>query len=231
MDFWKGLICAETLIYICYMVYGVYCYALQGQYVYTVSYQGVSPYAWQTFGNVLGLITGLLAACLYGNIGIKVLYNNVGRDLLHFPILESRKGKWIWVVFVPLYWIVALILGASIPQVSNFQGFVGAACILQFTYTFPPFMMVGFKTQRDAITAQDTFDPVTGRVTHVDSGLKRWIRGYAKELAWNLFDTIFFLGSCVTAILGLYASISGMHAAYTTNPNETAWSCKSPVGG
>lgn len=83
------------------MVYGVYCYALQGQYVYTVSYQGVSPYGWQTFGNALGLITSLLAACLYGNIGIKVLYNNVGRDLMSSPILESKKGKWIWVIFVP----------------------------------------------------------------------------------------------------------------------------------
>jgi hypothetical protein len=92
-------------------------------------------------------------------------------------------------------------------------------------------MMIGFKTQRDAITPQDTFDPVTGRVTHVDSGIKRWIRGYSKELLWNLCDTIFWLGSCVTAGLGIYSAISSMHTAYTTNPNLTGWSCKSPTGG
>ena len=180
MDFWKGL-CAELLIYVCYMVYGVFGYALQGQYIVNPSYQGLSIYSWQTFGNAFELATGILASCLYGNIGIKVSYN-VGRDIFRFPILESSKGKLIWIIFVPLYRIVALVLTASIPQITNFQSFVGAACVLQFTYIFPPFLVIGFKTQRDAILQEDTFDPATGRVTHVYSSLKRWIRGYKKEL-------------------------------------------------
>lgn len=36
---------------------------------------------------------------LYGNIGIKVIYAAVFRDLLHFPGLETKKGKLIWVAF------------------------------------------------------------------------------------------------------------------------------------
>jgi len=28
MDFWKGLLFADLLIYVCYMVYGIYCYAM-----------------------------------------------------------------------------------------------------------------------------------------------------------------------------------------------------------
>ena len=44
------------------------------------SFQGVSPYGWQTAGNMLTLISALIAAGLYGNIGIKVFYNNVLMD-------------------------------------------------------------------------------------------------------------------------------------------------------
>jgi len=230
LDFWKGLLCADILIYVIYMVYGCYTYGMQGQYVYNTSYQGLSPYAWQTFGNVLGLISGLIAAVLYGNIGIKVLYNNLGRDLLHFPILESKKGKWLWVGIVPLYWILAFIIGVSVPQITSWIVFVGAAAILQFTYTFPPFMMVGFKSQRDAILPEETFDPATSAVHRVDSGMKRWIRGYKKEFFWNLFDTVFALGAFTTGILGIYAAIVTMNDAYHNGSHLTGWSCQSPTG-
>lgn len=203
MDFWKGLLCADILIYLAYMIYGVYCYAMQGQYVYNVSYQGISPYNWQTVCNVLELITGLIAAVLYGNIGIKVLYNNLGRDVLKFPLLESKRGKWIWVFMVPIYWLTAWVIASSVPQINTWIVIVGAGCILQFSYTFPPFMMIGFKIQRDAITSGDTYDPATRTVTHVDAGWGRWWRGFKKELWWNLFDAVFYLGSCTTAVLGL----------------------------
>lgn len=159
------------------------------------------------------------------------MYNNVGRDLFKFPLLESKTGKWIWVAFVPIYWAMAFIVGAAIPQVALFSAFVAALCIAQFTYTFPPFMMVGFKIQRDARLPQENFDPNTGRVDRVDSGMKRWIRGFKKELLWNIWDTIFCLGALVTAILGLYTAITGMHDAYQSNPNVSAFSCKSPVNG
>jgi hypothetical protein len=81
--------------------------------------------------------------------------------------------------------------------------------------------MIGFKAQRVAILPEDTFDAATGRVTHVDSGLKRWLEG-KKESAWDLFDTIFLFGQVTTAVLGIYASINSMHTTYATNPNLTA---------
>lgn len=82
---------------------------------------------------------------MYGNIGIKVLYNNIGRDLFRFPLLESRVGKWIWVASVPIYWTLAFVVGSAIPQVALFSAFVAAACIMQFTYTFPPILVRGHK--------------------------------------------------------------------------------------
>lgn len=45
-------------------------YKYQGQYSYQISYQGVSPYGFQTAGNMLAFVSGLIAAALYGNIGI-----------------------------------------------------------------------------------------------------------------------------------------------------------------
>lgn len=230
MDFWKGLLVADIIIYLAYMIYGIYCYAMQGQYVYNVSYQGVSPYSWQTVCNIIELLTGIIAAVLYGNIGIKVLYNNLGRDVFKFPVLESKRGKWIFVFLVPFYWCCAWVVCQSIPQINSWIVIVGAGCILQFTYTFPPFLMLGFKIQRDAISPQDTYDPSTRSVTHADKGFGRWIRGYKKELYWNLFDTIFYLGSCVTCILGLYAGFTTLVDTYENSPNLTAWKCQSPTG-
>lgn len=70
MDFWKGMCCAQALIAIAYLMFGVFVYAFQGQYTLSLAYQGMSQFAWQTVGNSLALATGIIAAGLYGNIGI-----------------------------------------------------------------------------------------------------------------------------------------------------------------
>jgi hypothetical protein len=90
--------------------------------------------------------------------------------------------------------------------------------------------MISFKTQRGTILSEDTFDTATGRVTHVDSGSKRWFEWHKKQSVWDLFVTIFFVGLVTAAALGIYASIDSMHTTYVTNPNLTAWPCKSPTG-
>lgn len=230
MDFWKGMIFAETFIFLCYVIFGLVVYSQQGQYAYNPAYQGINPYAWQTVGNVLSLVSGLIAACLYGNIGIKVLYANLGRGLLHFPALETKKGKLIWVFFVPLYWLLAFVIGAAVPQISYLSAFVGAAMILQFSYTFPPILMVGFNVLRDSQTEHDTFDPNTGVVTHSDRGMGRLIRGFKAQLWLNSFNMIYFLGACVTAILGIYASIYSMHQEYASVNGIKSFSCDAPTG-
>lgn len=54
-------------------------------------------YRFQTLGNALSFVTGAIAALLYGNIGIKVFYSSVLRDVFNFPTLDSKIGKWLWV--------------------------------------------------------------------------------------------------------------------------------------
>ena len=227
-DFWKGMLCAQTFIFLCYMFYGLFCYSYQGQFTINPAFQGISGYAWQTVSNVFYIVSSLIAGVLYGNIGVKVVYNNILMELLKFPSLSTRAGKLVWVVVVPVYWAVAFIVAAAIPQVSNLSGLIAAACILQFSYTFPPMIMLGFQVKKDALQAGEGFDPTTGRTTHHDSGFARYRRGYMKKLLFNTFNLIFFLGSCVTAILGVYSAAKGMKDAYAAGA-PPSFSCRSPV--
>jgi len=53
------------------MFYGMFIYGYQGQYVINPSYLGISRYDLQTAGNVFAMVSAVIAAGLYGNIGIK----------------------------------------------------------------------------------------------------------------------------------------------------------------
>jgi len=228
-DFWKGMLAAQAFIYVVYLFFGLFVYSQQGQFTFIVAYQGISSFAWQTVANSFGLVSGLIAALLYGNIGIKVIYNNVLTDFFGAPPLETKRGKWLWVVIVPVYWAFAFIVGGAIPQIANLQSFVAALCILQFSYTFPPWLMIGFLCQKDAMLEGEGFDVVTRQTIKRDKGFTRYWRGYKKQFVFNTFNLIFFLGSLATAGLGLYSSGLSMKTAYT-NANLVSFSCNSPVG-
>ncbi|CZS88641.1 related to neutral amino acid permease [Rhynchosporium graminicola] len=230
-DFWKGMICAQVFIYIVYVFYGCFIYAFQGQYSVNPSYQGVAPYAWQTVGNVVSFISALIAAGLYGNIGVKVLYNNLFIDFFHAPPLTSKKGKMLWVAIIPVYWSLAFIVAAAIPNFFGFTGLVAAVCILQFTYTFPPLLYLGFSVKRGAELPGEGFDAATGRVVRLDGGVRRWIRGFLKGRWWlNVWHVVFFMGSLATAGLGSYSAIEALIDAFK-NPQTTAFTCHSPLDG
>lgn len=228
-DFWKGMVAAQAFIFCCYMIFGFLIYSKQGQFTINPNYQGVSPYTWQTAVNSIALVSTLIAALLYGNIGIKVIYSNVFMDLFGFPSLAKKSGKLLWVAFVPIYWGLAFVVAAAIPSISNLSGLVAAVCILQFSYTFPPFLMLFHCAQRDAIREGEGFEVSTGRTIRHDQGMSRWMRGLRKNAALNAFNLFFFLGSLTTAVLGIYSAVVGLIDAYA----ETAvsgFSCTNPVG-
>ncbi|RAL13124.1 uncharacterized protein BO97DRAFT_450505 [Aspergillus homomorphus CBS 101889] len=230
-DFWKGFLCAEVFIYVCYLVEGMVVYNAQGNYVYNPAYQGIpnSAYKYQTAGNALSFISAVIAALLYGNVGIKVFYSSVLRDIFHMPPLDHRTGKYIWVALVPIYWCLAWIVAAAIPQISNLTSFVGALCILQFSFTFPPMLLVGFNVQKDAILPEERFDPHTGETKRVDAGWRRWVRGYRRQFARNTFDVVYSLAALGTAGMGLWASIVAMKQSFSGTA-LTPFTCKNPAG-
>ena len=114
-DFIKAMWAAQFFIYAVYLIYGCYVYHFQGQYAYTISYIGLSPYGWQACCDMLVVISGLIAAGLYGNIGIKVLYNQVLQELFGAPPLTSKTGKYVYAAIVPIYWSIAFVVAAAIP--------------------------------------------------------------------------------------------------------------------
>ncbi|PMD61953.1 amino acid transporter-like protein [Hyaloscypha bicolor E] len=189
-DFWKGILCADIFIYVVYLFFGVFVYSYQGQYAFNPVMQGLSPYNWQTATNIMNIVTGLIAACLYGNIGIKVAYVEVFQELLHAPPLTTKTGKFLWVALVPAYWALAWVVCAAIPQFSYISGLVGAVCILQFTYTFPAILAFGFQIQKDAMVPEESFDPATRTYNRIDTGVKRWVRGF--KVKWHLNAFNFF---------------------------------------
>ncbi|ODV88483.1 hypothetical protein CANCADRAFT_4622 [Tortispora caseinolytica NRRL Y-17796] len=231
MDFWKGMILAQIVISCIYMMFGTFVYAYQGQYVVNPANQGVNPYGWQTALNVINLVSALIAAGLYGNVGIKVLYETIIRPLTSAPELSTRMGKLLWIPIVIVYWGVAYIIAMAIPQFSSLTSLVGAICILQFSYTFPPIMYVGYIMQKDALDADHPYDAATGKPNRVDSwrNWSRWTRAYSRHWMLNTFNILLTLAALATAILGIYASIKSLIDAFAQNGATTSFSCTPPV--
>lgn len=191
--------------------------------------QGLSPYGWQTATNILNLVTGLIAAALYGNIGLKVLYVDVLQEVFNFPPLTVQRGKFLWAALIPVYWALAFIVGAAIPQFSYISGLVGALFILSFTYTLPALLALGFWIKKDAMAPEERFDPVSGSYNYVDTGVKRWVRGYMKRPFFNTWNIIYMLGSLATTALGMYSSIQGLISAFSGSSAATSFGCATPV--
>ncbi|KAI1073574.1 transmembrane amino acid transporter protein-domain-containing protein [Whalleya microplaca] len=229
MDFWKSLLIAEIFIYSIYVFFGIFIYSYQGQYAYNPAMQGIAVYSIQTGANVLSLISGLIAAVLYSNIGLKVVYVEIFHELLGFPDLTTRRGKIWWAALVPLYWAIAFVVGAAVPQLSYIVGLVGALFILSFTYTFPAWLAVGYWIKKDAMVAgEERFDPATNTYNYVDQGWKRWRRGFMKKPIFNSLNILYFLGAMVTCALGCYSSVESLRQAFASGIANSL-SCTPPL--
>lgn len=255
-DFIKAMWGAQFFIYTVYLIYGSFVYYFQGQYSYNPSYQGVSVYGWQTVGNSISLVAAIIAAGLYGNIGIKVLYNNVLIDIFDAPPLITRRGKILYAAIVPVWWSIAFIIAAAIPDYFGFVSIMAASTLLNLTYTLPPFFALGFDIQRHAIRAEmgEGFDPITGAVERNGSNVQRYIRGFLGGGPWqvaiNIWHVVYFLASLSMCGLGMYAAIQGEYhlAAFRCfqdwhadlllipgmitafeNPQLNSFSCTSPL--
>ncbi|KAI8601163.1 transmembrane amino acid transporter protein-domain-containing protein [Dissophora ornata] len=232
MDFWKGMACAQTLIFAAYLMYGIFVYAYQGQFTLPLAYQGVSKYSWQTVGNILALVTGIIAAGLYGNIGIKVAYINIVEDWFKGPSLLSRKGHAIWAVMVIVYWALAYIVGSAVPQVENISSLIAAICIMQFSYTFPPILRFGYDVLTDAMSEDSLYVPGNGTAGRVDTwkDASRWRRGLLTGRVWfKTLNFVLFIGFSVMAILGMWGSGVSIQSAFQVQGAATSFGCSAPV--
>jgi hypothetical protein len=161
--------------------------------------QGISLYSLQTATNSISLIAGLIAAVLYGNIGVKVIYQNIFVEIFGAPQLTAKRGKYLFSLSVVVYWALAFVIASAIPQFSNISALVAAVCtfrkfppvficmtcilimlprLSEFSYTFPPFMMLGYVMQYNAIDGDRPYDVNNPRGSRVDTwkDSSRWYR-------------------------------------------------------
>lgn len=214
-DFLKAMWGAQFFIYAVYLIYGCFVYHYQGQYSFQPSYQGVSPYGWQTAGNMITLVAALIAAGLYGNIGIKVFYNNVLVDIFRVPPLVTKRGKFIYAAIVPVWWAIAFVIAAAIPDYFGFVAVISSSMLLNLTYTLPPFFALGFDIQKNLMKAgiSEGFDPTTGQVVRHMGRYQMLAKGFwlggPYAVARNIWHTLYFLASLSMCGLGMYAAIQG----------------------
>jgi len=217
---------------VAYLIYGCFLYGYQGQFTLPLAYQGVSKYGWQTLGNVLALITGIIAAGLYGNIGLKVLYINVVEGWFNGPPLLTTKGRLIWTPLVFVYWSLAFVIGSAIPQVQNISGLIAAICIMQFTYTFPPFFRFAYDVITDAMVADGQYVPGKGVAHRVDTWRQwsRWRRGLFGGRVWfKAFNFLVGMAALAMACLGMWGTGKAIQATFAIAGAPTSFSCHSPV--
>lgn len=161
---------------------------------------------------------------------------NVGVELFKMPALTKKSGKIIWVILIPIYWALAFVIGAVIPNFNALVGVVGAICIIQFTYSLPPLLYIGAKSMVNAIQAGEGYDEATGTMVRHDTGMKRFIRGFTGgtlfEKAVMFWNVIYFLGALALGGLGAYASITLIIESFADgSPGLTTFSCTSPLDG
>lgn len=159
-------------------------YAFQGQYTNILPTVNISSTIFQGVTNILGLVCVCVIAILYAHIGCKVFYRNILRGYFKAPSLTSSKSTIYWCLTVIGYFALAWVLGSAIPNITDLNTIVGAACILQFTYTFPPMLLVGHWVQRDAIAGDNPWQPgIEPWSNRVDTWwcLSRWKRGFRRH--------------------------------------------------
>lgn len=229
-DFWKGMACAQGFIFCVYLVFGLIVYHYQGQFVVNPANQGIGNYGWQSATNVINFVSAIIAAGLYGNVGIKVVYQTICERFLRFPPLEGRKGRVIWFVAVVIFWGLAFVFAAAIPNFSSLVSLVGAVCILQFTYTFPFIMEFGLDFQIGALVGDGPYDHVNKVTNRIDTwkNPSRWIRAYKQKWLANTVHIILFLASLATAGLGIYSSAESLKEAFKDG-RSTSFTCNSPA--
>lgn len=135
-------------------------------------------------------------------------------DIFSAPPLTTKVGKILWAIIVPIWWSIAYIIAAAIPDYFGFVSVIASATLLEFTYCFPPMLALAYDIQLNAISEGEGFDPQTGVVIRKVQGFKRWVTGFFRGRWWlNILHVLYAGGAWATAGLGLYAAIKGISRA------------------
>lgn len=233
MDFWKGMVVAQAFILVVYLFFGLFVYSYLGQYSFVTAYQSITSVKLQNAMNIIVIISYMLAAVLYGNVGLKAAYNGIFVPDFNFPLLSTRKGSILWPGMVVIYWAVAYIIGSAIPSISTLVSIIGAFCIYNLSYSFPFMFLLALMWRSDA-GSLDSFDLTSMTVTKVDSyrNWSRWQRAMSsggwKRTTVKLSLFLLCLASLANCGLCAYTAIEGAIETYRTSV-AAPFTCVAPV--
>lgn len=161
---------------------------------------------------------------------MKTVYLEVFQEILHCPPIQTPKGRWFWYALGPLYWIVAFIFAASVPNLNGIVSFVGGLFAVNFTYSFPGMLLFGYYVQKGASLPGEGFDPSTGVTTRHDTGMKRHVRGFMKYWYITIPTFLYVICGLATSGMGTYGAVEGLIAIFGPGGTiATSWGCAVPV--
>lgn len=163
---------------------------------------------------------------------MKTVYIEVFQEVFKFPPIASNRGKWMWYALGPLYWIIAFLIAAAVPNLNGIVGFVGGLFAVNFSYSFPGIAYLGWSIQDAAVLPGEGFNPETGESVLHDRGPKRWARGFMKK--WYIHATvlIYSLAGLATSGMGTWAAVEGLIEVFGPGGTvATSYGCRSPVWG
>jgi len=161
---------------------------------------------------------------MYFNIGMKTIYLEVFQQGFGFPPITTRKGKIAWYCLGPVYWILAFVVAAAVPNIGGIVSFVGALFMINFTYRFPGMLYLGHTIQKAAVLPGEGFNPYTRETIRMDQGTSRWIRGFKKSWVISLPTTIYVIAGLACCGMGIWAAIEGLISVF--GPGGTVATCK-----
>lgn len=147
---------------------------------------------------------------MYFNIGMKTVYLEVFQAIFKFPPIVTKKGKMLWLILGPIYWIVAFLVAAAVPNLNGIVSLVGAVFMMNFTYTFPGLMFLSWKIHKAAELPGEGFNPATRITTRHDDGVKRWMRGYKKTWYFSTPMVVYVLLGLACCGMGTWAAVEGL---------------------
>jgi hypothetical protein len=160
---------------------------------------------------------------LHMDIGMKAVSIEVFQEVSKFPETSNIRGKYMCWALEPIYWALAFIVDAAVPNLNGISDIAGSLLILTFTCTFLATLYVGFQNQLGAMLAGEGFDPHTGITIRYDTGMKNWVRGYFKNWLLAISNTNYFFGRCACCGMGSWAAMEGLISIFV--PEGTAATC------
>lgn len=228
-DFWKSMICAQTLIFCSYMIYGNFYYANQGQFANSPAVFGISNNnALKGLGFVT-FLTGFIQGIFFGHLSCKIAYKNYLPLIFRRLKFNSKKGFLLWSATCILIWIIVFVIAAGVPQVSAVSSFTSALTMIPLTYVIPYlFHMWALFVKKDAEHIEN-FDASSLAVSSQKVSLMKFItRGFKDNWAVSAFYICLSLASLSFSGLGLYGSVEYMKVIFDTTA-ATSFSCSSPI--